>query len=232
MISIRRGWVYPRPRPRIANQKSKIERVGQLNIEDIRKDIVFQKYMRGMDFVFHSTWGLFSPRDVDAGSRLLVEYIQVGETDICLDLGCGYGPIGLTMARLAPRGKVCMIDRDFVAVEYARKNAELNGLTNCEVFLSNAFSHIPDDVRFDVIASNLPAHVGKELLFVILSDAKRHLKKNGKLYVVTIAGIRAFIKRNFTQVFGNYKKVKQGKAYTVALAVKQSRSAAQMSHQW
>ena len=191
-----------------------------MDIDEIKKDVVFQKYMRGMDFVFHSTWGLFSPRDIDAGSRLLIEYMQINEDDICLDLGCGYGPIGLTMAKLAPRGKVYMIDRDFVAVEYARKNAEINGLANCEVFLSNAFSHVPDDLRFDVIASNVPAHVGKELLYVMLSDAKQHLKKGGRLYVVTIAGIRAFIKRNFAQVFGNYKKVKQGKAYTVAMAVK------------
>ena len=185
----------------------------------IQKDVVFQQRLRGMDFVFHSTWGLFSPREVDAGSRLLIEYIKVNETDTCLDMGCGYGPIGLTMAKLAPRGKVYMVDRDFVAVEYAGKNAEFNGLTNCEVFLSNAFSHI-GEVKFDVIASNLPAHVGKELLYIILSDAKRHLKRDGKLYVVTIAGIRAFIKRNFIQVFGNYKKVKQGRAYTVAMAVK------------
>ena len=124
------------------------------------------------------------------------------------------------MAKLAPQGKVYMVDRDFMAIEYAKKNAELNGIDNCEIFLSNAFNHIPDDVKFDVIASNLPAHVGKELLFLILSDARKRLKKRGRLYVVTIAGIRAFIKRNFTEVFGNYKKVKQGKAYTVALAIK------------
>jgi 16S rRNA (guanine1207-N2)-methyltransferase len=191
-----------------------------LEVDDIKKDIIFQKYMRGMDFTFHTTWGLFSPRDIDAGSRLLIEYIRVNEDDMCLDLGCGYGPIGLTMAKLAPHGKVFMVDRDFVAVEYAKKNTELNGAANCQVFLSNAFSHIPDNVRFDVIASNLPAHVGKELLFLILSDAKRYLKDDGRLYVVTIAGIRDFIKRNFRQVFGNYKKVKQGRSYTVAMAVK------------
>ncbi len=196
-----------------------------MDLEKIKEDVVFRQYMRGMDFVFHTTWGLFCPREIDAGSRLLIEYMQVNETDTCLDLGCGYGPIGLTMAKLAPQGKVYMIDRDFVAVEYAKKNAQLNGVTNCEVFLSNAFSHIPDGLKFDVIASNLPAHVGKELLYVILSDARRHLKKNGRLYVVTIAGIRAFIKRNFIEVFGNYKKVKQGKSYTVALAVKHSRKA-------
>lgn len=191
-----------------------------MDIEKIREDVVFQQYLQRMDFTFHTTWGLFSPRDIDAGSRLLIEHIKIDETDVCLDLGCGYGPIGLTMARLAPQGKVYMVDRDFIAIEYAKKNAEINGITNCEIFLSNAFRHIPEDVKFDVICSNLPAHVGKELLFLILSDAKRHLKKNGKLYVVTIAGIRAFIKRNFVEIFGNYKKIKQGRAYTVALATK------------
>ena len=191
-----------------------------MDIEKIRKDVVFQQYLREMDFVFHSTWGLFSPREIDAGSRLLIRYMQINEADIGLDLGCGYGPIGLTMAKLASQGKVYMVDRDFVAVEYAKKNVELNGLANCEAFLSNGFSHIPDDLKFDVIASNLPAHVGKELLYLLLSDAKKHLNKHGRLYVVTIAGIRAFIKRNFMEVFGNYKKVKQGKSYTVALAIK------------
>lgn len=191
-----------------------------MDIEKIREDIVFQQYLRGVEFTFHSTWGLFSPRGIDAGSGLLIRYMQINETDVCLDLGCGYGAIGLTMARLAAQGEVYMVDRDFIAIEYAEKNAELNGLTNCKAFLSNAFSHIPDDLKFDVIASNLPAHVGKELLYLMLSDAKRHLKKDGRLYVVTIAGIRAFIKRNFVEVFGNYKKIKQGKAYTVALAIK------------
>jgi 16S rRNA G1207 methylase RsmC len=62
--------------------------------------------------------------------------------------------------------------------------------------------------------------VGKELLYVMLSDARKYLNKRGRLYVVTIAGIRAFIKRNFVEVFGNYKKIKQGRSYTVALAVK------------
>ena len=187
-------------------------------------EIVFQKHMRGIDFVFHSTWGLFSPRDVDAGSWLLIENMEVNETDVCLDLGCGYGPIGLTMAKMAPQGKVYMVDKDFVAVEYARKNVELNELDNCEVLLSNAFSHVPDDVKFDIVASNLPANVGKELLYIMLSDASERLKDGGKLYVVTISGLRAFIKRNFVEILGNYGKAKQGRNYTVSMAVKGAKS--------
>jgi len=191
-----------------------------LDIEKIKEDIIFKDTIRGLELTFHSTWGLFSPREVDAGSRLLIEFMEVNESDICLDMGCGYGVIGLSMAKLAPSGKVYMIDKDFVAVEYAKKNVIINRLTNCEVFLSNAFSHIPDDIRFDVIASNLPANVGKEMLYIILSDAKRYLKKGGRLYVVTIAGLREFIKRNFKEIFGNYEKVKQGREHAVHLGIK------------
>jgi 16S rRNA (guanine1207-N2)-methyltransferase len=191
-----------------------------MRIENIRDDIIFQKRMRDMDFIFHSTWGLFSPRDVDAGTWLLIEYMQMDESDVCLDLGCGYGPIGITIAKSASKGRVFMVDTDFVAIEYARKNAELNHLTNCEAFLSNAFSHIPDSLQFDVVASNLPANVGRELLYIMLEDAKKHLKEDGRIYVVTISGLRDFIRKNFMEVFGNYKKVKQGKAYTVAMARK------------
>ncbi|MBD3181157.1 methyltransferase [Candidatus Poribacteria bacterium] len=173
-----------------------------------------------MEFTFHSTWGIFSPRDVDAGSRLLIEYMEVKEDDICLDLGCGYGPIGLTMAKLATTGQVYMVDTNFVAVEYAQKNAQINSLDNCKAILSNAFSHIPEDVKFDVIASNIPANVGREMLSIILSDAKEYLKDSGRFYVVTISGLRDFIKKNFRSVFGNYKKVKQGRSYAVAMAIK------------
>lgn len=190
-----------------------------MNIDELKKDIIFTDEIRGFDLTLHSTWGLFSPREVDSGSRLLIDFINVSKSDICLDLGCGYGVIGMAMAKLAPNGKVYMVDKDFVAVEYARKNAEINNLANCEAFLSNAFGNIPNDLKFDVIASNLPANVGKEMLYIILSDAKKHLKKEGKLYVVTIAGLREFIKRNFKEIFGNYEKIKQGREHAVHLGI-------------
>jgi 16S rRNA (guanine1207-N2)-methyltransferase len=192
-----------------------------MNTEQLKEDIVFKDSIRGFELAIHSTWGLFSPREVDPGSRLLLNLLEIKDSDTCLDMGCGYGIMGLAMAKLAPHGKVYMIDKDFVAVEYARKNAEINHLTNCEVLLSNAFSHIPDDLMFDVIVSNLPANVGKEMLYIILSDAKKHLKKGGKLYVVTIAGLREFIKRNFREIFGNYDKVKQGRDHAVHLGIKE-----------
>lgn len=189
-------------------------------LASLREDIVFTDTLRGQPFTFHSTWGLFSPRGVDEGSRLLIDRLDLDPADDCLDLGCGYGPIGLTMARLAPKGRTALVDKDFVAVDYAARNAKANGIANCEAFLSNGFSHVGER-RFNAVASNIPAKVGKEMLYLYLYDALDHLEPGGRLYVVTITGLRRFMERGFREVFGNYDKLKQGKAYTVALAVKE-----------
>jgi 16S rRNA G1207 methylase RsmC len=149
----------------------------------------------------------------------LVNQIEINEGDTCLDMGCGYGVVGIVMAGLSKTGSVYMVDKDFVAVKYSEVNVKRNHAANCKVIMSNVFSHVPQ-LRFDVIASNLPANVGKELLKIILLESKGHLKPSGKLYVVTISGLREYIKRQFSEIFGNYRKVKQGKNHTVALAVR------------
>jgi len=192
-----------------------------MNSKKLKKDIIFYETLRGIEFIFHSTWGLFSPRKVDEGSRLLINHMETKTDDDCLDLGCGYGAIGLAMATCAPKGVVYLVDKDYVAVEFSSRNAQLNGIKNCQIFLSNGFSEVTKK-DFNIIASNLPANVGRELLYIMIYEAKRHLSKGGNLYLVTISGLREFIKRNLLEVFGNYKKVKQGRFYTVALSIKKS----------
>ena len=182
----------------------------------------FSSKLHGEELVFHSTWGLFSPKAIDEGTRLLANHLEVARNAVALDLGCGYGPLGLTIASLAPEGRVHMVDKDFVAVEYAAKNAELNRLTNTQAYLSNGFSHVPVELKFDLIVSNLPAKISGELLEIFLSDAHSRLKPGGRLYVVTISGLKDYIKRHLTTTFGNYDKLKQSKTYTAAAAVKQS----------
>ncbi len=193
-------------------------------VAEYRRDTDFVATVRDQPLRFHATWGLFSPREVDEGTRLLLDTIEVARDADCFDLGCGYGAMGLTMARLAPQGQTTMVDRDFVAVEYANANAALNGITNATALLSNGFAGIPGDQRFDLVASNLPAKVGNEMLTLMIADAYAHLNPGGRLYVVTISGMRRFIERTFEEVFGNYDKVKQGREHTVALAVRQPAS--------
>jgi len=195
-------------------------------IAEWRKDNKIDTTLAGQTLRFDTTWGLFSPREIDSGTWLLLKQIEDGEieinpTDDCLDLGCGYGPIGITLARLAPQGKTLLVDKDFVAVDYTRKNIEINRSPNAEALLSNGLAHIPAARKFDVIVSNVPAKVGKEMLYIMLDDAYNHLKPGGRIVLVTISGLREFFKRTLVETFGNYDKVKQGKDYTVALAIKQ-----------
>ena len=188
-------------------------------VDPLPREVNFRTELRGASIAFAATWGLFSPKAIDAGTHLLIEHLNIQEGDVCLDLGCGYGAIGITLAKCTQTATVYMVDKDFVAVDYACKNVKQNQLQNCHVLLSNGFSHLPD-IQFDLIASNLPANVGKELLQIFLADAKQYLKPNGRLYVVTISGLRAFIKRNFLNIFGNYQKVKQRHTHTVAMAAR------------
>jgi 16S rRNA G1207 methylase RsmC len=191
------------------------------DISRLKKDIVLDVELLGSKFKLHTRWGVFSPRSIDEGTLLLMKYISADENDVCLDLGCGYGPIGLALARHCSKGQVHMVDKDFVAVELANYNAKNNGITNAKAYLSDAFTHVPNEIRFDQIISNIPAKVGREQLSVILYDAYDALETGGKITVVTINGLKDFIKANFKSVFGNYKKIKQGQKYIISQAVKQ-----------
>ncbi len=191
------------------------------DIINLKKDIEIVVNLLDNELTLHTRWGVFSPRSIDEGTLLLMKHIEVGVNDICLDLGCGYGPIGLALAKHCTKGEVHMIDKDFVAIELANNNAKLNNLSNAKAYFSDAFLQVPNEVKFDQVISNLPAKVGREQLSIILYDALDVLKPGGKITVVTINGLKNFIKNNFKSVFGNYNKLKQGQKYIVSQAIKQ-----------
>ena len=196
--------------------------LDQKQLDEYRKDIQFTETLCDQTLNYQTSWGIFSPREIDAGTKLLMKFIEIQSDDDCFDLGCGYGPIGLTMAKLAPKGNTILVDKDFMAVEYSNKNAVVNNVKNAKAMLSNGFQHVDSNARFDVIASNVPAKVGKEMMSLMLHDAHKHLNENGKIYLVTVNGLRQYMKRNLKEIFGNYKKVKQGPAYTIHLSIKNS----------
>ncbi|MEO8084989.1 MAG: methyltransferase, partial [Ardenticatenales bacterium] len=189
------------------------------DIEALRDDIVIQAVLRGQPVTLHSTWGLFSPKEVDEGTRLLIEHLPIRPDDDCLDLGCGYGPVGIAMAREAARGTTLMVDKDFVAVRYALANARRNGLSNVDAQLSNGVADIDPARRFDLVAANLPAKVGRELLTIFVHDAHARLNPGGRMAVVAISQLRPVIERAFMAAFGNAEKIKQGRRYVVMGAV-------------
>lgn len=188
------------------------------SLPKLRQDIEFETNLNGSALMFHTTWGLFSPREVDAGTLLLLDHIKLapGASRI-LDLGCGYGALGLALAAGNAAAQVTMVDKDFVAVEYSKKNAQRNGLDNVNILLSNGLNQL-DDSEYDIVVTNLPAKSGKELYYLMFYDVHSRLKPGGKFYIVTITGLRGFVKRTFNEIFGNYSKLKQGSVYTVAMA--------------
>ena len=188
------------------------------DIDQLRQDIVFTAKLCGQDYRFHTTWGLFSPKRIDAGTQLLLQHMQIQPTDRALDLGCGYGPLGIVIARHAAH--CCLVDKDFVAVDYARANLRHNQILNADVILSNGLQQIPPQT-FTLAASNLPAKSNKEHYDIFFHDIYQHLASGGRCYVVVVNGLRHFIKRTFKSLFGNHTKIKQSPTHTVALATKQ-----------
>jgi 16S rRNA (guanine1207-N2)-methyltransferase len=191
------------------------------NIDAFRKDIQFDSKLLDCDLNFTTTWGLFSPERIDDGTYLLLQNTEVSDSENILDIGCGYGPIGVTLAKKHPSTHVDMVDKDFVAVDYSNKNIQNNRVNNAKAFLSNGLSHIPQDAKYDIILSNLPAKASNEMYWVLFDDVKHHLSEGGRFYIVTISGLKEFVKRSFKETFGNYKKVAQNKTYTVSLAIKE-----------
>lgn len=171
-------------------------------------------------FTLLSTWGLFSPKAPDSGSLLLLQEIPEQKESAILDLGCGYGLLGLTLALRHPNTQVTLVDKDFVAVRYTQKNIANLRLNNAQCYLSNGLEDIAEQ-RFSLVVSNLPAKVNNEMFYIFFEDIKKQLLPEGRLIVVTITGLREFIKRVFKEVFGNYEKLKQRPDYTVSLAIKE-----------
>ena len=140
-----------------------------LDLAQLRRDIVFSDTLLGHHLTFHSTWGLFSPKAIDEGSRLLLDHLEVRPDDRSIDLGCGYGPLGLAIARSAPLGHCLMVDKDFVAVEYANGNAARNGIPNARAILSDGLRHVPEQ-RFTLAVTNLPAKTSKEHYYLFFHE--------------------------------------------------------------
>ena len=177
--------------------------------------------LRGREFVFETKPGLFSKEHVDPGSLLLIENMAVKNGDTVIDLGCGYGAIGLSMASLIPNGKVYMVDTDIRAVEYSKRNAQLNQIKNVEIVASDGYANLPKDLKCDLIVSNPPSHTPKETIIEFIEGAKNRLNEGGKLYFVTEKRISPMIKREFVRVFGNHETVNSKLQYVLSMAIKE-----------
>ncbi len=147
----------------------------------VRRQLRFLYRGELLSFVVDS--GVFSASRLDPGTALLIENLALRPTDRVLDLGCGWGAVGLAAARSAPRGEVVLVDANRRAAHLAEQNLARNGVTNATVRVGRGFAPVADEA-FDVVLTNPPFRAGRELVLELLSEAPRHLRPDGRLLLV------------------------------------------------
>ena len=128
---------------------------------------------------------IFSKSEVDFGSRVLIDTFKMPDIQgALLDVGCGYGPIGLSLAKAYPERTVYMMDINERAVALSCKNAEANGVQNVRIFESDGLSAVTEDVQAAAILTNPPIRAGKETVFSFYDGAYERLVESGELWIV------------------------------------------------
>lgn len=177
--------------------------------------------LRGSKLQFTTDRGVFSKNEVDFGSRLLVEsFEEPAIQGPILDVGCGYGPIGLAIAKSLPSRLVHMIDINERAVQLASENAKINRVTNTKIYESNLFESVTEE-GFAAILTNPPIRAGKQIVHAIFEESFHRLKENGALWVVIQKKQGApSAKKKLEELFGEVHVVMKGKGYFILKAEK------------
>ena len=197
----------------------------KIPLEELKQDKEINTYLMDESVHFKTTWGLFCPEEIDIGTRLLLKSISELPTSLfanVLDIGCGYGPIGISIAKKYSESHVEMIDKDFVAIEYTQKNIKENKVSNSEAYLSNGFSHVNKGKKYSLIISNLPAKVSKEFFWILFGEAFDHMEPGSQIVVVVIRQLEGMVKKNFNTLFNNSTLVDRDKTYSVISATKEN----------
>lgn len=143
----------------------------------------FNYYFKEKTYTFISDIGVFSKKGIDFGSSLLLKTLPLNKSyNTILDVGCGYGPIGIIIADNYKEAMVDMIDVNNRAIELAKVNAIKNKVNNVKIFNSNIYENI--DHKYDLIITNPPIRAGKKIVHEIILGAIKYLNENGELWCV------------------------------------------------
>lgn len=178
--------------------------------------------LRGQTFKFVTDLGVFSKKTVDFGSRLLVETLDLTSLVVgdILDVGCGYGPIGLAFAKEASERTVEMVDVNERALGLAKQNASNNRIGNVSIHISDIYEQVAQK-EFAAVVSNPPIRAGKSVVHGILTGAYDYLKKDGILMIVIQKKQGApSAKAKMEETFGNAEVISKDKGYWIIQSVK------------
>lgn len=171
--------------------------------------------LRGRSWTFLTDRGVFARQGIDPGTQLLIEAMRIEAADDVLDLGCGYGPIGLVAATLALRGTVVMVDINERAVVLARENAARAELDNVEVYHGDGTAPVRGR-QFHVVAMNPPIRAGRDTVRRLLRESRDVLRPGGRFYLVvrTAQGAKT-LARELEALFVEVREIARGAGYRV-----------------
>ena len=146
--------------------------------------------LANLELEFRVSQTLFSSHGIDIGTTFLLRTLNQTPASYqkILDVGCGYGPIGVTLKSIRPGVVLHMVDRDALAVRYAAQNAQLNGIEDALVYPSVGFDDV-EDRDFDLIVANIPAKAGDSVIGGWLRDAPLFLRPQGRIGIVIVSAL-------------------------------------------
>jgi 16S rRNA (guanine1207-N2)-methyltransferase len=183
--------------------------------------IEFTATLRGVTLKLQSDAGVFSKHRIDSGTKLLIASLKLGEEQRqILDLGCGYGPIGLVIARLLPQTIVFMSDINERAVGLAKINATKNQISNVRIAAGAGLTPFTGE-KFDLIVTNPPIRTGKANIYAMVDQSWVALNADGWFVAVvaTKQGAKSY-ERKLAEVFQNVVEWEKGGGYRVIASQK------------
>ena len=168
----------------------------------------------GLDFVCTTDSGVFCRDGLDMGTRILLEALPEDLGENILDLGCGWGPVGVALGKKHPDAGILMTDVNERAVALAQKNCAANGVRNATVRLSDGFENIEDS--FSAIVLNPPIRAGKAVIYAMFDRARDHLTAGGALYIVIRKQQGAESAQRYLQsIYADVERISRDKGYWV-----------------
>ncbi|MBS3151892.1 class I SAM-dependent methyltransferase [Candidatus Woesearchaeota archaeon] len=172
--------------------------------------------LRNKEIEFFTASGLFSISRVDLGSEILINKCIIEDNWKVLDLGCGYGIIGLALLKSNKTLKLTFSDINERAIQLTKKNLDIYKL-KATVVQSNGFENIRE--KFNAILLNPPQTAGKELCFKLIENSKEYLEKNGLLQVVARHNKGGKeLSRKMKEVFNNVTEISKSSGYRIYIS--------------
>ena len=190
------------------------------NNQDLKHDIKEIKYYYlEKEIILYTDNGVFSKNNIDFGTNLLLKNLTLKGDETILDMGCGYGIMGISIASIYPNTKVLMCDVNDRAIELVSRGITKNKTKNASVIHSNMYENI--DSQFSVILTNPPIRAGKKIVHNILLDGYNYLQDNGYLVCVmkkqqgALSAIKAM-----EEVYKKVEVIAKDKGYLIIKALK------------